>query len=428
MIATILLATLLQAPRDTGVAQYDVDGVRVIHHQRDSASNTVAVQLFLLGGSRQLTDTTAGIEPFLLMASAYGTTKYPGENARRASARAGAAIEVDPSSDWTVYGFQALKQDFDSAWAVYADRLLHPTLDSASVEIVRKRMVGWMARRHASPEAYAWYLADSASLASHAYALAPEGSARSLPRIDRALLRQYLATQMVTSRMLLVVVGDVSRDHVERAVHASLGALPRGSYVWSLPTPIRSAKPDVVASNWNTSTNYLVGVMAGPARSSADYPAFERAMGFLSGLISFTIREKFGLSYHAGVSVSDRGASSAAIYVSTTNPDSTIKLINGLWSVIESPAMIPRKILREGAQSMRLSFIRLQETAYGEASLLGAATLYDGDPLAPRKRAAELEKIAYTDLRGALMTYARNIRYAYVGDTTRLPRPGLLKR
>ncbi|HMH25287.1 MAG TPA: hypothetical protein VK542_01740, partial [Gemmatimonadaceae bacterium] len=56
----------------TATTSFDVSGVHVILRQND-ANNVVAANLYLLGGSRQITDANAGIEPILLDVSERGT-------------------------------------------------------------------------------------------------------------------------------------------------------------------------------------------------------------------------------------------------------------------------------------------------------------------------------------------------------------------
>ena len=91
-------------------------------------------------------------------------------------------------------------------------------------------------QRRDSPDALLDYLADSAAFAGHPYALSPTGTEESIRRITLADLRRYQREQMVTSRMLLVVVGNVTRPQVERLVGSTLAKLPRGDFKWSPPT------------------------------------------------------------------------------------------------------------------------------------------------------------------------------------------------
>ena len=424
----LVLALAQSAHADTSLLQYEVNGLKIVHQLRPSVTDIVAVRLYLLGGARQVSADEAGVEPFYLLASAYGTETYPGEETRRALARTGSSIDVAAGSDWTAYTFGGLKQDFDSTWAVFADRLMHPTLDSAAIEVVRQRLLGRVARRHASPEDYAWFLSDSVAFQGHPYAVDPEGSERSLRALTADALRRYASEQFVTSRMVLVVVGDVSRERIEGAVGRTLGILPRGSYQWSLPEGRRAAKSSVVAASRSATTNYIVGTVLGPPRSSKEYPAFERSMYLLDGWISYVVREREGLSYAAGVAVNDRGVPSASIYVSTTRPDTAIKLVNVVLTQVAANITIPRWRLRQNANAYTLAYIRGTESAAGHASLLARALLYEGDPSAASRRAEVMSRLAFSDLRRSIGDYAKNIQYAFVGDTTQVPRSEMTKR
>ena len=63
------------AQRDTATSSYTVNGVRVI--QRRTNTNIVVANLYLLGGVRQATARTAGIESFLLAVSERGSCSSP---------------------------------------------------------------------------------------------------------------------------------------------------------------------------------------------------------------------------------------------------------------------------------------------------------------------------------------------------------------
>ena len=62
--------------------RFVVDGIPVIL-RRNTSNDVVAANIYLLGGTRQLTPQTAGIEAMLLVASERGTKKYPGATVRQ---------------------------------------------------------------------------------------------------------------------------------------------------------------------------------------------------------------------------------------------------------------------------------------------------------------------------------------------------------
>ena len=83
---------------DTLTTKFEVSGIPVIL-RRVTANNVVAANLYLLGGVRQLTTETQGIENFLLEATERGTAKYPRDVLRGKMALLGARLRWDPA--WT---------------------------------------------------------------------------------------------------------------------------------------------------------------------------------------------------------------------------------------------------------------------------------------------------------------------------------------
>src|SRR6185437_15434185 len=131
----------------------------------------------------------------------------------------------------------------------------------------------------------------------------------------------------VTSRMLLVVVGNVSREAVERAAGATLATLPRGEYVWSLPQDSAPPPVPVVMRERPVATNYVLGVFEGPPASAKDYAAFRVATALLSSRVGDMVRDQRRLSYAAYAPFTDRGISAGGVYFSTASPAHVLPLV-----------------------------------------------------------------------------------------------------
>jgi len=218
------------APPDTAITtKFDVDGVTVIL-RRNTANEVIAANLYLLGGARQLTPANAGIEALLLVASERGTRRFPGATVRQRTATLGSTISVEANDDWCAIGLHAIRATFDSTWAILADRVMAPTLSPGEVEIAREQMITGARQRATHPDDAAEQLADSMLYQQHPYAIAATGTPASLASITVPQLREYHSQQFVTSRMLLVVVGNVERADVERLVRSTIATMPRGSY------------------------------------------------------------------------------------------------------------------------------------------------------------------------------------------------------
>ncbi len=130
---------------------------------------------------------------------------------------------METTKDWTSLHLLGLKTEFDSAWAVLADRVMHPALDSAAVHAARSRLVARATRKGSSPEARAWVVAESLAYRDHPYAVDPEGTVESLRALTIDDLRAYAGSQLVASRMLLVIVGDIAPERVRDAISRTFG-------------------------------------------------------------------------------------------------------------------------------------------------------------------------------------------------------------
>jgi zinc protease len=436
LAAVLTLATALppavprvlaaQELQDTVTVSYELDGLRVLHHRSRDA--TFSAGIYLLGGTQLMTPETQGIENLYLTASNYGTVDFPGDEARRALARTGSSIYVDAGYDWTEFGASGLTGDFDATWALLTSRLLRPTLDSAALNIARLRLLTRVRARMNSPGAQAYALAESLAYHDHPYALNPGGSEASLQALTADDLRAYATAQFVKTRMLVVVVGNISREALDAQLAKSFGALPRGSYQWTLPPPVTAAAAATASVNRRIPTNHMAAYIHGPQISSEEYPAFEYSMGILSNFVSSVIREREGLSYAAGVSVVPRGASGAVITVSTTRPDSVAKLLNLLLDSYESDLRFPNWVLKEAADNFKQQYLFGMESSASHADMLARAYLYNGDHLAAARRAEVMAAVRSPDFRRAVRNHAKNLQFGFVGDTSKVPDKEMAKR
>jgi zinc protease len=403
---------------DTLTSQFDVGGIPVIL-RRVTANNVVAANLYLLGGTRQLTPENQGIEALLLEASEHGTRKYPRDVLRAKMAALGGGIGVNPGADWTTIGLRSTVQGFDSTWAILADRVMAPTLAPAEVELVREQFVTAVRQRKDSPDALLDYLADSIAFAGHPYALTPIGTEESLSKLTVADLRAYHRSQIVASRMMLVVVGNVSRARVERLVRESLARLPRGTYAWKPPeAPARQPSAYAIAKR-QLPTNYLQGYFVGPSATSKDYAALRLACAVLSGRLFAEVRSRQNLSYSVNAPFVERAFSVGGLYVTTTSPDQVLQImldqINALREGYITPDGLERLV-----QQFIVTYFLDNETNADQANLLARAALYQGDYRRASRFVDELRAVTPEDVRNAARTYMTKVRWAYVGDPARV--------
>ncbi|MEP6731406.1 MAG: pitrilysin family protein [bacterium] len=408
------------APDSAITSKFDVNGLTVIL-RRNSANEVVVANLYLLGGARQLTSKTAGIEAMVLAASERGTKRFPGAAVRQRTARLGSTIAIEANDDWSAIGLRAIRSTFDSTWAIFADRVMAPSLDPAEVEIVRDQLLSVARERNTQPDDAATQLADSLLYINHPNAVSPTGTPESIASLTAAQLKQYHAQQFVTSRMLLVVVGNVDQAQVEQLVRGTLATLPRGTYKWTSPPSVVSMGRALAIDNRQLPTNYLLGYVPGPAATDPDYMALRVATAVLSGRLFTEVRSRRNLSYAVEAPFMERANAVGGLYVTTVDPNQVLHIMRDELTTLQTESVDAMGLKRLEQQFITEYYLK-NETNADQANVLARAELYQGNFRAADRFMDGLRRVTPEDVRRVARKYLKDFRFAYVGDASKLDR------
>ena len=417
VVATV---TVAESPDTATTTKFEVNGVSVIL-RRNTATEVVVANLYLLGGTRQLTATTAGIEAMVLAASERGTRRFPGAAVRQRTAQLGSTVGIEASDDWSAIGLHAIRATFDSTWAILADRVMAPTLDPNEFTLVRDQFLTNAREKNTQPDDAATQLADSLLYLNHPNAVSPTGTPESITAITVAQLKQYHAQQFVTSRMLLVVVGNIDRSQVERLVRATLATMPRGAYKWTSPPAVTTAGRALAMDNRSLPTNYLLGYVPGPAATDPDYMALRVASAVLSGRLFTEVRSRRNLSYAVEAPFLERGHAIGGLYVTTVDPNQVLRIMRHELTTLQTDAVDPVGLRRLEQQFITEYYLK-NETNADQANVLARAELYQGDYRAADRFMEGLRRVTPDDVRRVARRYLKDFRFAYVGDVAKLDR------
>jgi zinc protease len=404
---------------DTGTVAYDVGGVRVIH-RRLGTGDIVVANLYLLGGVRQVTPASAGIELLLLEASERGTRTYSRDRLRRSMAQLGTNITTHVGVDWSSIGLRATRSTLDSTWRIMASRIVEPALDSTEVELIRRQLLAGVRQREDLADAQVEFAADTFAFSGHPYAIPAAGTEASLAGISLAELRRYHAAQVVKSRMLLVVVGDVTRARIERLVRTALGSLPAGTYRWTLPDTLPRSRSGVATISKPLPTNYILGLYPGPRADSPDYHALRIATAILSGQLFSEVRSRRNLTYAVDAPFIERAVAAGGLYVTTTNPELTLEVMRRELDELKNGTVDPRGLERLILQFITQYFLD-NESGAQQADFLARAELYYGDFRKADRFVDELRAITPEDIQRAAVKYMRDVRFVFIGDPRQAP-------
>ncbi len=216
-----------QAPND--VQDFTSHGVHVILRSTNANQVIGSILGFEGGLAYGETDNATIANGTAALIAASGSDKFPKSAYRDSLARLSTTIAGSGNIYHITFTLRTIRPSFNSAWNIFADLLTHPHYDSLETDKLREQALKAIEGRESDPESYSAFLADSIwKGTSRLNRVSTEDEVNKLTISD---LMQYRNSQFQRSRMVLVVVGDVSRKELESKL-AALDALPQGSFAW----------------------------------------------------------------------------------------------------------------------------------------------------------------------------------------------------
>jgi zinc protease len=428
LLVVISGLSLLVAPlrAQAGTEEFTANGLKVIL-KRNPANQIVAANLYLCGGVFNLTPESAGIEPLLFSAAVKGTKNYPKEVINAELARMGTQISGNATRDYSAGTLRCIKSHFDKSWDIFADVILNPTFDPQEVELVREQILTGIRQRKDNPDSYLRLIGDEMFFRGHPYALDPAGTEESVSKITIAQMRQYLKDNLVTSKLLLVVVGDVDKADLQKKVAAAFGKLPAGKYKPQFPAMVKHAGAELHTETQQLPTNYIIGYFAAPSLRDADYYPMSMAMSVLQQRVFEEVRTKRNLSYAPSAFFQNMFANCANLYVTAVEPDTTIKVMLAEVKRLQSEP-ISAKELRDKINVFLTGYYLQNETNASQAAFLARYELAGLGWHQSEKFVENMKKVTPEQVRQVAQKYINNIQFAVIGDPAKIDQKLFISR
>ncbi|MFZ0821106.1 MAG: pitrilysin family protein [Candidatus Acidiferrales bacterium] len=404
-----------QAPADTGrVTEFDVNGLKVIVKRRP-ASDTVAVGLFIRGGSSNITEANAGIEALLLTAAAEGSARFPRSEMNAALTGMGSTISSGSNNDYSSFALACTRTAFDRSWEIFADAALHPLLLSADIERDRAALIAAARARLETPEPLLSDIRRRAVFAGHPYQNDPDGTPESLAKITVDDLRAYHKQIMQRSRLLLVIVGDLDPAAIRPRIEATFGALPAGE-TRSAATPLFAFdKPSVQVTERALPSTYFEGVFAGPQFKSPDTDALAIAMAILQDRVFYAVRVKNALAYDPEASHSELSASYGYVSASSTDVCRAAELMLEEIRRMKDVPVAADDLSSVVAQFSTDYYVQIQTSA-SQAGRLALYEINGGGWRNGESRLDRLRAVTPGDVQRVARQYMHDLQFVILGD------------
>ena len=400
------------------VTEFEVNGLKVLFKRREGGQS-VAAGLFIKGGSRNITASNAGVENLMLQVATEASAGYPRERMRSELARTGTVITSSDNYDYSVLSMTSTRTNFDSMWNVFTDVALRPAFTKEDFDLAKTRALASLADDSDDPDTYLQRLQEHTAYAGHPYLNRPEGTVESVSRLTLEDVRRYHQQVMETSRLLLVVVGDLNVNQLRQQITNSFGKLPRGSYRADSVPQLTFSAPSVNVTERSLPTNYVQGLFAAPPLTSPDIYPMEIASAMLRDRVFEEVRVKRNLSYAPSAFLSSQAANVGGIYVSAVDANQAVRVMLDEIRRLQTQPLDQTDITGVVSQYLT-SYYLGQETNAAQAANLAEWELIGGGWRNSFETLAKLRAVTPADVQRVSQKYMRNIRFVVLGNPTQI--------
>ncbi len=409
------------------VTEFDVNGLKVLVKKRPNAP-TVSAGLFIRGGARNINAKNSGIENFMLESATEGSQKFPRDVLRRELSSIGSGFGAKVSNDYSVLSLTSTRKHFDRSWDIFADIAMNPAFDKRDVERVRTRILSVLKEEETDNDNFLDVLQSRVIYANHPYFNNVNGTLKTVSEFRLNDLRAYHQKSMKTSRLLLVIVGDIDADKLKRKIAATFGKLPRGKYLEkSYPTLDFSASSLDVTPRASLPTNYIRGIFNAPSLKSPDYYAMRVATTILSSRLFQEVRVRRQLSYAPSASLDSHSTNTANIYVTAVDANQTVKVMFDVIETLKTKPIRPEEIQGMAGQFLTNYYLK-QETNWAQVAELAKYELVGGGWRNSFQFLNRLRRVSSQDIQNVAQKYMKNIRFVVIGNQSKIEKSVFLQK
>jgi predicted Zn-dependent peptidase len=396
------------------VSEFEVNGLKVLLKRREG-SLTVAAGLFIRGGASNINAQNAGIETLMLSVATEASTNFPRARMRSELSRMGTVIGSSSNNDYSVLSLATTRMHFDRSWQIFTDVVLRPAFTKEDVALVQQRQVVSLSDDKDNPDVYLQKLQERVAYAGHPYLNNTSGTPETVARLTPEDLSKYHAKLMETSRLLLVIVGDLNPAEVKTLVTESFGKLPRGNYKPETIPQLAFDKSSVEVTPRELPTNYVQGLFTAPSLTSPDIYPMRIASSLLRDRVFEEVRAKRNLSYAPDAFLRTQAANVGGLYVTAVDANQSIRLMLNEIARLQNEPVSSEDIHAVVAQYLTTYYLG-QETNAAQAGELAQYELIGGGWRNSVDFLERLSAVTPADIQRVSQKYMKNIRFVVLGN------------
>jgi predicted Zn-dependent peptidase len=405
---------------DGDITVLSINGLEVIVKKVPTAE-TFSARLVIRGGARNWTANDAGIEGVALYVATEGGTASLDKSAfgHRLSAL-GSEVSSGSNGDEGEISASGVISAFDETMNIFADTFLTPAMTDTEIELAKQRGISRLRHEQENPDSRLSLLLQQQLYKGHPFANRAFGTMESIPKLTGDQVRAHLAKLRETSRLLMVVVGNVEASHVADLVRAKFGNVARGAYAETPFPGIAFSQAHVEVATDKLPTNYIRFGFAGPRWGDKDIFVGVVAMDLLRMRLFETVRTKLNLTY--AVSGGFNWGSSVPtgnLYTTAVDPQKTVEAMFGEVKRLKSTPVDEKELA--GVKSTFLTgYLVGNESVGGQSEQLAETRMRTGDYHLAKTLPEKIRAVTAADVQAFANKYIVHMQSQVIGDPTKI--------
>ncbi len=263
-----------------------------------SQLESAAVGLWVNTGSRNERPEQMGISHLLEHMAFKGTTRRSARAIAEEIEAVGGVLNAYTSREQTAFHARILKQDVPLALDMIGDILTNPNFEEAELERERQVVLQELGQARDTPDDIVFDHLQAAIFRDQPIGWSILGDEKTVTAFDRAMLRDYMASQYRLEGMTLIASGAVRHDEILRLAQETCGGLNPGQV--AAPAPAHYVGGDFRGVE-DLEQAHIAYAFPGLNNAAADYFVGQIYATALGGGTSSRLfqeaREKRGLCY-----------------------------------------------------------------------------------------------------------------------------------
>lgn len=230
------------------VARIELEDGTVLLAKRISTSALVVINMYSLGGLTAEDAKTNGLGNLTMEMLMRGTKSRSAQQIAELFDSIGGDMNTACGNNSWYWNATCLKADLEKAFEAYADVVNEPAFDEAELRAMKGRVIAQIRSQDAdwTNQSFRFFKKVYFAPSGSPYQFLPIGTENNVNSFSNAQLRDWYASQVLRSRRVLAVYGDVEPKQAERLARKYLVAKRKRS---TTPTPAPATQPSPVADD-----------------------------------------------------------------------------------------------------------------------------------------------------------------------------------